>query len=45
MNSKPLYTRPTLFGVKESEITAMAANRYMGSNFCCTCTGRGKSRT
>ena len=44
MNSKPLYTSPALFGVKETEITAMAANRYQMSSSCCTCTGHGTSR-
>lgn len=44
MNSKPLYTSPALLGVKETEITAMAANRYQATTSCCTCTGHGTSR-
>lgn len=43
-NSKPTYKAPTLYGVKESDVTAMAANRYQASNYCCTCTAHGNSR-
>lgn len=43
-NQKPAYKAPVVYGVKESEVTAMAANRYQGSNICCACTGHGTSR-
>lgn len=43
-NSKPTYQTPNLFGVKESEATAMAANRYQTSTSCCSCTAHGNSR-
>ena len=44
MNLKPLYTSPALFGVKETEITDMAGNRYQSFTGCCNCTGHGSSR-
>lgn len=43
-NSKPAYKAPVLYGVKESEVTAMSSNRYMMGE-CCFCSGRGSSRT
>lgn len=43
-SSKPIYKAPSLYGVKESELTAMAANRFQGSTCCCSCTGHGISR-
>lgn len=44
-NNCPTYQKPTIFGVKKSEQTPMAANRFMGSNMCCFCVGVGTSRT
>ena len=43
-NSKPSYKAPVLYGVKESEITAAAANRYQTDSVCCWCTAHGNSR-
>lgn len=42
--TKPNYKSPVLLGAKESEITAMAANRYQTTSSCCTCTAHGNSR-
>lgn len=44
-NQKPAYKAPEVYGVKESEATVMAANRYMNFNSCCMCSGAGSSRT
>ncbi len=44
-NQKPAYKAPEVYGVKESEITAASANRYMGGDYCCNCSGVGHSRT
>jgi len=45
-NQKPTYKAPVVFGVKESEVTAASANRYMGgTGGCCYCSGAGHSRT
>lgn len=35
----PSYQKPMVFGMKESEVTPMAANRYMGFTNCCVCSG------
>ena len=39
-NQKAVYQSPIILGAKKSELTTMAANRYMGSQWCCIKTGR-----
>ncbi|MBR4625621.1 MAG: hypothetical protein IKO56_08830 [Alphaproteobacteria bacterium] len=43
-NQKPTYKAPVVYGVKESEVTAMKGGRWQGGNTCCFCTGHGTSR-
>ena len=43
-NVKTGYKKPVVYGIKESEVTAMASNRYMAGGWCCLCSGHGTSR-
>lgn len=44
MKKNATYKAPVLYGIDESKVTSMAANRYQYSTLCCSCTAHGSSR-